>query len=270
MRRFPLIIEPTDLEPTLGDADLLVVDLCKATTYTQAHVPGAVHLEYSNLVRGTKPVPGLLPDAAQLSKVLSAIGLRANTQVVAYDDEGGGKACRLIWTLNVLGHTAASLLNGGIYSWANEGHALSNEHVTPTTTQYTASILESRIATKNYILQHLDDAEVALLDARTPEEYHGIKVRAARGGHIPGALNFNWLDAINRNRNYRLLPDADLRTVLAERGFRHDQEIITYCQTHHRSAHSYVMLKHLGFEKAKGYPGSWSEWGNDPDTPVET
>ncbi len=270
MRELPLLVEPKDLESLLGGPELLIVDLCQANNYAQAHIPEALHLEYANLLLGTKPAPGLLPDAARLSAALSAIGLTPDKHVVAYDVEGGGRACRLIWTLDALGHPASSLLNGGLFAWANEGHPLSQQPSAPTPSDYSASIRDRVVATRDYIEKHLNDAQIALLDARTPEEYYGTTVRAARGGHIPGAVNLNWLDTIDRTRNYRLLPDDVLRTLVADRGLRNDQEVITYCQTHHRSAHSYVMLKHLGFDKAKGYPGAWAEWGNSPDTPVET
>ncbi len=269
MHTLPLLVEPDALEPLLAKPDLLIVDLCQTNNYTEAHVPGAVHLEYANLLLGTKPAPGLLPDAARLSATLSAIGLTPDKHVVAYDVEGGGRACRFIWTLDALGHPASSLLNGGLFTWANEGHPLSQQPVTPAPSNYSASIGDRVVATRDYIVKHLSDAQVALLDARTPEEYNGSSVRAARGGHIPGAVNLNWLDTIDKTRNYRLLPDDVLRTLVTDRGLRDDQEIITYCQTHHRSAHSYVMLRHLGFDKAKGYPGAWAEWGNSPDTPVE-
>ncbi len=270
MQKLSLLIEPKDLEPLLDDPELLIVDLCQANNYAQAHIPGAVHLEYANLLLGTKPAPGLLPDEARLSATLSAIGLTADKHVVAYDVEGGGRACRFIWTLDVLGHPAASLLNGGLLAWANEGHPLSRKPVAPASSNYTASIGDRGIATRDYIEQHLDDDQVVLLDARTPEEYNGTSVRAARGGHIPGAINLNWLDTIDRTRNYRFLPDDVLHAMLAERGLHRDQEIIAYCHTHHRSAHSYVMLRHLGFDKAKGYAGAWAEWGNRADTPVKT
>jgi thiosulfate/3-mercaptopyruvate sulfurtransferase len=265
----PLLVEPEDLEPLLGQPDLLIVDLCQANNYVQGHIPDAVHLEYANLLLGAKPAPGLLPDEARLSATLSAIGLTADKHVVAYDVEGGGRACRFIWTLDVLGHPASSLLNGGLLAWANEGQPLSQQPAKPAPSNYSASIGDQVVVTRHYIEQHLNDAQVALLDARTPEEYNGTNVRAARGGHIPGAVNLNWLDTIDRTRNYRLLPDDILHAMLAARGLRDDQEVITYCHTHHRSAHSYVMLRHLGFDKAKGYPGAWAEWGNSPDTPVE-
>jgi len=270
MRTLPLIIEPKDLEPLANDPDLLIVDMCKPQTYAQGHIPGAVHLEYAAIILGLKPVPGLLPDEARLSSVFSGIGLTPDKHVVAYDEEGSSRASRLIWTLDVIGHTSASALNGGIFAWANEGHPLSSEPGTPTPSQYRASIGERGVATRDYIERRLNDPSVALLDARTPEEYNGTKVRAARSGHIPGAVNFNWLDALDGNRNYRLLSDEQLRSMLSARGIRPDQEVIAYCHTNHRSSHSYLMLRHLGYESVRAYPGSWSEWGNAADTPIET
>ena len=90
-----------------------------------------------------------------------------------------------------------------------------------------------------------------------------------RGGHIPGARNLNWLDTIDTSRNNRLKSSEELREMLNERGITPDKEIITYCQTHHRSSHSYAMLKSLGFPHIRGYAGSWSEWGNSIETPIE-
>jgi thiosulfate/3-mercaptopyruvate sulfurtransferase len=263
----PLILEPDQLAASLGAEDLLVVDLCNPQTSVQ--VPGALRLEYASVIASRAPVGGLLPEAGQLSNVFSALGLTPAHHVVAYDDEGGGKAGRLLWTLDMLGHERASMLNGGIHAWANEGHPLAEEAARPSPSRYDAQIIGRAAADKDYILARIGNPEVVFLDTRTPEEYRGINVRAQRGGHIPGAVNFNWLDAIDQARNLRLKPAEELRRLLEAAGAGPDNEVIAYCQTHHRSSHTYVVLKSLEYPRIKGYPGAWSEWGNLADTPVE-
>ncbi|MCW8855644.1 MAG: sulfurtransferase [Gammaproteobacteria bacterium] len=270
MSELPLIIEPDELEQHLNDEGLLIIDLCKHAQYVQGHIPGAAFLEYGHITGMNKPTMGLLPDEAQLSHILSTLGMTPETHVVAYDDEGGGKAARLIWTLNAAGHTKTSLLNGGLISWANEGHSLDNEAVHTTPAHYEVSYSNMDVvADTDYILKNLENKNVALLDARSAAEYDGSKKFAERGGHIPGAIHFEWTDGMDRQRNYRLLADDELKSKLNALGLTEDKEIIVYCQTHHRSALSYFMLKQLGYEKVRGYPGSWSEWGNRMDTPVE-
>ncbi len=269
MSQIPLVIEPDQLQQ-LSTAELLIVDLCKPETYAKAHVPGAIHLDYLQIVTMQKPMMGLLPDAETLSQVFSSIGLCPDTHVIAYDDEGGGRAARLLWTLDAIGHEKASLLNGGIGAWFNEGHPTNNTPVQATSSSYLATIVNGPIANQQFIRAHLDDDSVALLDARSPEEYRGEKKFAARAGRIPGAVNLDWFNVIDKTRNLRLKPETELRTLMEEHGFTKDKTIVAYCQSHHRSALTYFALKVLGYPKIKGYPGSWSDWGNSEDLPVET
>ena len=265
----PIVVEPEALEAVLGDDALLIVDLCNPQTSASAQVPGAIAMEYASIIASRPPVGGLLPDAAALARVMSSLGLTPERHVVAYDDEGGGKAGRLVWTLHMLGHRGVSMLNGGIHAWANEGHPIAEATAVAAASEYGARIVGDAAADKDYILARLDNADVVLVDTRTPEEYHGVNVRAERGGHIPGAINFNWVEAIDQARNLRIKPEDALRSQLESEGITPDREVIAYCQTHHRSSHTYVALKSLGYERVKGYPGAWSEWGNLPDTPVE-
>lgn len=267
-----ILIEPEALQAMLADAQLLVVDLSKAATYAQLHIPGAMHMEYSILNSGTQPAPGLLPPEERLAKIAGMLQLDEMSRIVAYDDEGSGRAARLAWTLHYLGYESVQVLDGGLHAWNNEGHPVDNQPVLPdiTATLPLAARNPSVLADDTYILEHLDDESVALLDARTPEEYAGTKVRAARGGHIPGAVNLNWLDTMDKNRNLRFKSPDILNDALRTLGIRIEQEVITYCQSHHRSAHAWLMLKSLGFPRVRGYAGSWSEWGNHPDTPVTT
>lgn len=265
----PLIVEPDALQRALGGARLFIVDLCQQQTYLQGHIPGAAHLAYAQIVRGESPMPGLLPDTASLERLLSGIGLSREHHVVAYDEEGGGRASRLLWTLDVIGHERFSLLNGGLTAWQEEQRPLTSERRARPPSDYRIERADRALADRDYILQHLRDPAVVLLDTRSPGEFSGEDVRAARGGHIPGAKNFNWTDAMDLDNALRLLPAERLRATLGALGVTPDKEVIAYCQTHHRSAHTYMVLKSLGFPRIKGYPGSWSEWGNRTDTPVE-
>lgn len=265
----PLLVEPDELERQLGQESILLVDLCKPETYGRSHIPDAVHLDYAQIVAVNKPVMGLLPSESQLNEVFSSIGLTPEHHVVAYDDEGGGRAARLLWTLEAMGHTRYSLLNGGLHAWTPERRPLKSGTETRAHSHYRAQRNDAAIADKAYILKHLGDPAVVLLDARSADEYLGSKRFAERGGHIPGAVNLDWMQTMDRNRGLRFKPAEELRALLASLGVTPDKEVVCYCQSHHRSAHSCMMLKSLGYPRVRGYPGSWSDWGNSSDTPIE-
>ena len=266
----PLLIEPEDLEPLLGHPNLLLVDLCRPEQYAAAHLPGAVYLPFTQLMSGHMPGPGKLPPESSLSELFSALGLTPDTHVVAYDDEGGGWAGRLIWTLDVLGHRHYSYLNGGLHAWAEARKPLEEGVNVPTPTTYSAHIHTAPMITKEEIQQRLELPDFVIWDARTPEEYLGLRQGAARNGHIPGAVNYEWTRAMDRHNGLRIRDLNTVRQELASLGIRGDKHVVTHCQSHHRSGFTYLLGKILGFENIQAYPGSWSEWGNDPETPIET
>lgn len=265
----PLLIEPEQLQAHLDDPHVLIVDLSDPISYAAGHIPGAVSLGYAELIRPIPPAMGLMATTVHLSEVLSSLGLTPERQVVAYDNEGNGRAARLLWTLAVLGHKRLSLLNGGRFAWEAGGpFETRSRPVQPSTYQAWLGNLAA-LAEKNWLLAQLGRPDLALLDARTPAEYAGMDVRAARGGHIPGAVNLNWTDVMDPLRQLRLQPESALRAMLEARGVTPDKEVVVYCQTHHRSAHTYWVLRHLGYPRVRGYAGAWSEWGNDPQMPIE-
>ncbi len=265
----PLITEAEELEASIDEENLVIIDLSRAPIYERNHIPGAVHIEYSQLVSSKPPVMGLLPTTEAFSEVLSTAGITPESHVVAYDDEGGAKACRLLWTLDVAGHKHFSLLNGGLQAWVNENHAVSKGVETAIPTEYKVAFTDNGITNKKEILSKLNDPNVILLDVRSPAEYAGTDKRALRGGHIPGAVNLEWVNAIDQQYNLRLKAPNDLQLLYIPIDVMPDKEVIVYCHSHHRSAHTYIALKSLGYQKLKGYPGSWSDWGNDPALPVE-
>lgn len=264
-----LLLEPEALQDLIGDPSLLIIDICNPTRYQEGHIEGAIHVSPSELQLGTPPAPGVMPTEESLDHLFKKIGLTPEKHVVVYDDEGGGWAGRFIWLLDSIGHVRYSYLNGGYLAWVDENRPLT--HVVPSTqfSDFKAHINHNHTASIDDILNTLDDTETAIWDARSPQEYRGEKVLAAKKGHIPGAINFEWTQAMDSKRALRLKDSHTLLTTLADIGLTTDKKIITHCQTHHRSGFTYLVAKVLGFKEVKAYDGSWSEWGNHPDTPVE-
>ena len=155
-----LILEPNTINGLRSEKNVLIVDLCQAETYIKNHVPNAVYLDYNWIVTSSKPCMGLLPDIEQLAQILTAYGIDENTHVIAYDDEGGGRACRFLWTLQCVGQQKLSLINGGLHAWSAEGIDMEQQIHFPTPLKQKREISydDTRIANKNFILEHLEDA----------------------------------------------------------------------------------------------------------------
>jgi len=269
MKALPLILEAEQLQPQLNSTckNLLIVDLSSESSYLQGHIPGAIHLPFQTLMSGQAPAPGRLPEEARLQQLGAFLGLHDDLHIVAYDDEGGGWAGRFIWTLDVLGHNKASYLNGGIHAWRGLGYEQQTDASTPSSNSYLLPALNHNvIANIDDILPQLGTNNVVVWDARSSAEYRGEKVFSAHGGHIPGAINCDWANLMDRNRDLRIRTDAE--EFLAKLGLDKTQDIITHCQSHHRSGLTYLVGKNLGF-KIRAYHGSWGEWGNTPGLPIE-
>ena len=269
----PLLIRPAELQTLITEAaeTLLIIDAGDMARYVEAHIPGAIHLEYDRYVSSAGAAMGLFPDSGILSQTLSEIGLRSDQHVVIYDDAGGGKAARLFYTLDCLGHEKLSYLDGGWPAWQFDGCPSAQGQNLPTASVYTARLQQpQRIYDASRLTEALQSEQPLVVDCRSPAEYSGDDVRAARGGHIPGAVNFDWTNAMQHKHERRLKPEATLRSLLEQRGITPDREVIVHCQTHHRSAHTYMLLRALGYPHVAAYPGSWSEWGNNPELPLRT
>ena len=259
------LIEATDLAE---ERDLLLVQVTSHEVFLQARLPGAVLVTPQELVCGIPPATGKLPDREQLVTLLNRIGYTPQSNVVVYDDEGGGWAGRFGWTLDCIGHRSWRYLNGGLHAWVGAGLELASGQADPVTPTDNSEINIDRspIAEIPDVLAAIGDQSEAILDVRSNEEYMGLRQASARLGHIPTAVNFDWLLMKDPNNQQRLLPD--LKEKLAAIGVDGRKPIITHCQTHHRSGLSYMVGRLFDYP-IRAYHGSWSEWGNREDTPIE-
>jgi 3-mercaptopyruvate sulfurtransferase SseA len=265
-----LLVEPAQLQARLTEDNLLIVDLCcKQETYVQGHIPNAVFVNFKETQAETAP-KGNLPSQENIQILLNRIGLTPNKHVVVYDDEGGGWAGRFIWLLDVVGHTNYSYLNGGLLAWKHEELPLQQTVTSVAASHYPLTTLNTYPSVdKAYIESCLGADDFIVWDARSSGEFSGEKVLATRGGHIPGAVHLEWTSAMDKENCLRIPNLDDIQAKLNALGLTKDKEIVTHCQTHHRSGYTYLLAKILGYTKVKAYPGSWSEWGNDLNTPIE-
>ncbi|PKH81674.1 thiosulfate sulfurtransferase [Pseudomonas sp. Choline-02u-1] len=263
----PLVIEPSDLLPRLESPELILVDLTSPARYAEGHLPGARFVDPKRTQLGQPPAPGLMPAKADLEALFGELGHRKDAVYVVYDDEGGGWAGRFIWLLDVIGHNKYHYIDGGLPAWLADGMPMSIQVPAAVGGPVSLTLHDEPTATREYLQSRLGAADLAIWDARGPLEYSGEKVLAAKGGHIPGAVNFEWTAGMDQTRQLRIR--SDMPQILENLGITKDKEIITHCQTHHRSGFTYLVAKSLAYPRVKGYAGSWGEWGNHPDTPVE-
>lgn len=270
---FGLLIEAEDLVPYLGHEKLRIVDLSRASVYEQLHIPHALHLQPKLLVRQEEHSMGLLPDIDGLQALIAYLNISPEHHVVAYDDEGGAWAGRLLWNLHCLGFENTSLLNGGIHAWLGAGLPTSSAQEIFSPVSHLVPVnLEQKAAFQigyDELRQLVEKQEVQLWDCRTEDEYTGLRLAARRGGHIPGARHFEWSTALNRQNHLKLQPLPRTQQRLEQLGFDLNRPVVVYCQSHHRSGLAYILGRLLGW-KIRAYDGAWSEWGNRLNSPIAT
>jgi thiosulfate/3-mercaptopyruvate sulfurtransferase len=265
-----LLVAPSELA-TLIDGDArsrpLILDLRPPEAYTAGHIPGAFHIDlWGFSLSDTDPAP-LRAFMWMIEHVLAIHGVSQSTPVVVYDDQSGIRAARAFWFLEYFGHPVR-LLDGGFGAWLRERLPVTREATAPVSTEWTGGRKERTLATWRDVRDALSRPDAVILDTRTDGEYCGATVRAKRGGAIPGAVHIEWTQNLTPEGDFK--PAAELDAMYTKAGVTPDREVITYCQGGYRAAHSYLALRLLGYPRVRNYVGSWKEWGDREDLPIQS
>ena len=265
-----LLVTAKELSQTIGGTGAkrpLILDLRPPEDYTQGHIPGAIHLDLWGVsLIDTDPAP-LNAFMWMIEHVLAAHGVQASTPVVVYDDQSGMRAARAFWFLEYFGHPSVRLLDGGFNAWSAAGYEVTREAGPPPKSEWTGVRQSHTLATHRDVRNALGQSDRVILDTRSDGEYWGTTVRAKRGGAIPGAVHIEWSDNLTPSGEFK---NADeLRRMYEDAGVTPEREVITYCQGGYRAAHSYLALRLLGYPRVRTYVGSWKEWGDREELPVE-
>jgi len=252
---------------------LIEVDVDTAA-YEQGHIPGAIGLNWQTQLQD--PVRRDIPSKAQLEATLGGLGVSDKHTIVLYGDNNNWFAAFAFWVLKLYGHEDVRLMDGGRKKWLTEGRPITKEVPNYPPTEYHAK--EPDLSLRAFfpqVLESLNRAEFALVDVRSPQEYTGeliappgLMETAQRGGHIPGARNIPWAQAVREDGTFK--SPEELRALYESQGVTPDKQVIAYCRIGERSAHTWFVLKYLlGYPNVRNYDGSWTEWGNIVGAPIE-
>jgi len=250
---------------------LIEVDVDTAA-YGQGHIQGAVGVNWTTQLGD--PVRRDIPSKENWAKLLSQSGVTPETRLIFYGDNNNWFAAFAYWVSKLYGHQSSALMNGGRKKWELENRPLTSDVPQPTATSYPAR--DADLKYRAFLRDVLDRPNAtALVDVRSPAEFSGeviappgMSETAQRAGHVPGAQNIPWAQAANEDGTFK--SRDELRQLYGNKGVTSDKDVIAYCRIGERSSHTWFVLKELlGFENARNYDGSWTEYGSVIGVPIE-
>jgi thiosulfate/3-mercaptopyruvate sulfurtransferase len=264
------VINPDILNSLLSDKakrkNTIVVDVRTFADYVKGHIPGAINVDLMQFHWIDTSSTGITQFNEQTRILFSNLGLENGITVIFYENNTAPTAARGVWLLNYFSHRNGYLLDGGLERWQKEGYPVEYMTNPYRHSEFRGIVKPEILATYEEILAAIKDKNnnVLIIDTRSSSEFDGSVLRAAKAGHIPGAINIDWSKNI---KNGAFKGKEELKEVYSQ--IPKDKEIITYCQGGYRAAHTFLALKMIGFRKVKVYLGSWGEWGNKEGLPAE-
>lgn len=269
------LVETEWVAQHLNDPAVRIVESNEdALLYDTGHIPGAVRVDWFTTLQ--HPVRRDFLTKEEFEALCSSLGISNDTTVVFYGDKSNWFAVYAFWLFEYYGHEKRKVMNGGRARWVAENRPLTTEVPSYPPTQYHAKEPDASIrAFRDDVMRHIQSG-LPLVDVRSSKEYTGELIHmpgypqegAQRGGHIPGAVNIPWAQAVDEDGRFKS-PEA-LRELYQSRGVTPDKDIIAYCRIGERSSHTWFVLKYLlGYPKVRNYDGSWTEWGNLVGAPIE-
>ncbi len=263
-------------EAHLSDPMIRFVEVDVDTTaYDTGHMPGAVGWNWQRDTQDT--LRRDIPDKAALETLLSRSGISNDTTIVLYGDNNNWFATYAFWLLTMYGHEKLRLMDGGRRKWVEEGRPLTTDAPQITPTRYATNGINYRLrALRPFVEESLNSTARALVDVRSAGEFSGELLAppnlpqegAQRGGHIPGAINIPWVQAVAEDGTFKSY--NELSKLYGSQGITADKEIIAYCRIGERSSHTWFVLHYLlGYPNVRNYDGSWTEWGSAIGVPIE-
>lgn len=270
------VLVSTDwVQEHLNDPNVRLVEVDVDTTaYDSGHIPGAIGFNWQTQLQ--HQVRRDIISREEFEDLLSESGIANEHTVVLYGDNNNWFAAYAFWLFTIYGHEKLYLMDGGRKKWLAEGRPLTTERPNYPRTQYRAKEPDLSIrAFSAQILPNLNSPEYVLVDVRSPQEFTGEVIAppgmtetAQRGGHIPGAVNIPWSQAVNEDGTFKSV--EALRALYEPRGVTPDKHVIAYCRIGERSSHTWFVLRYLlGYPDVRNYDGSWTEWGNLVGAPIE-
>ena len=251
---------------------LVEVDVDTAA-YEQGHAPGAVGWNWKSQLQ--ESVVRDVVEKGEFERLLGAAGIGNDTRVILYGDNNNWFAAWAYWQLKYYGHENVQLMNGGRAKWLAENRPTTTDVPSQAAQTYTAKDPDTSIrAMRDEVSASLGSS--VLVDVRSPAEFSGELLAPAnlpqegsqRGGHIPGAVNIGWAQAVNEDGSFKSADE--LNEIYGGRGVTADKDVIAYCRIGGRSSHSWFVLKELlGYPNIRNYDGSWTEWGSGVGLPIE-